>query len=99
MRRTDQCSNGKTCGNTGDRTGADIACNAADGREGAEDKGDVFVDLERCVSYILGGEGRGTRATMERDLEAFLRSSRGRAMERLYSPLCRLYFCDRDLDL
>ena len=54
---TDQRSNCETCGDAGDRAGADIPCDAANGREGAEDKSHVLAHLCGCVSNIrdVGG--------------------------------------------
>jgi hypothetical protein len=74
LRRTNQCSNGKTCGNAGDRAGASIARDAADGREGAEDESYVFGNLRACVRECVclwsGREGgarepRRRRRSME----------------------------------
>jgi hypothetical protein len=46
---TSQCSNGEACGNARNRSCADIACDAANRREGAQGKGDVFRNLERYM--------------------------------------------------
>ena len=47
---TNQCSKGEACGDARNLSCADIACNAANRREGAEGKGDVFRNLR---SYML----------------------------------------------
>ena len=50
---TNQCSNGEACGDAGNGSCADIACDAANGREGAEGKGDVFGNLGRYTLDML----------------------------------------------
>jgi hypothetical protein len=42
---TNQCSDGEACGDAGNGSSADIACDAPNGREGAEGIGDVFGNL------------------------------------------------------
>ena len=49
---TYQSANSQTGSDAGHGTGADVACDAADGGQGAEDVGDVFVDL-RVVVWVL----------------------------------------------
>jgi hypothetical protein len=59
---TNQCSDGEACGDAGNGSCADIACDAANRREGAEGKGDVFGNLGRYMLDMRAPlKGGGTR--------------------------------------
>ena len=64
---TNQCSNGEACSDAGNGSCANIACDAANGREGTEGIGDVFGNLGMYVLDMLvplkgGARGQGGEA-------------------------------------
>ena len=58
---TNQCSDGEACSDAGNGSCANIACDAANGREGAEGIGDVFGNLGMYVLDMLVPLNGGAR--------------------------------------
>ena len=71
MHSTDQCADGKTCGDAGHGASPHITCDSTNGCQGSEDEGDVFVDLDSRISYVRECEGRGTREVLKQCLTSF----------------------------